>query len=671
MNRNNFRLGALLYDDDNSAFMRSTTIRKIVESFFALTNNNDASCNSLPILIKEEFDIDIHPNEIHQVINQDGYFELVSGTCHAIECEKCTNVVRLTESRYATILSREKKGSIYRYIDEYYNDQLELHNEISKEGFIDLIEKFLYSIFVQNMEKSSTMFDLKIEHVEILEDLGFDNEQKKIINGFLDYDDDGKNKAIFDIGSLALEFVILNGNIDLRTQKSNILKKTLYLDTNIIFRVLGINGVDRQKKVYNLLKRCVETGQQLKISYASQREFFESLNRHLNKVQDFKSIVEYTDPISDDVIKNYFETHSGNVKFYKAKVRAEYERILDDLNIEIDEKDYDGTAKGNQRKIINNYSTSISEFKTQREVEIRPDAINIAYIQQLREGQSDNFRSLKEFFLTSDKQLINWEAQNITKYPVAMYPSNWLSIILKFGTRTSDDYKSFVSFIKNVYTEKKKDLDVVLSTLKVISMHAETAEKEKELYDIYVESEYDNILNIGNFREREKYIESTVPNYIEKMLNIQQEQITNMQHLLNESKKHQERQTLEIQEIKEQDKIRSITLNNAKYEEVILRRRLSRFISGLVILVGGYFLINYVISVLNFTPNENGIQTLTFTAKGNILDDLVSICLLPIVSWAVIKFVNSIRKSTLRDELLLKEITRDEIDTLLKEAKKK
>lgn len=666
MNRYNFRLGALLYDDDNSAFKRSTTIRKIVESFFALTDNNDVLCNRLPILIKDTFDIEIHPNEIHQVIIQDRYFEFVSGNCYAGECENCNSVVRLAKKRHATILAREKNGSIYKFIDEYYYAQADLQDEISNEDFLVLIERFLYSIFVQNMEKSSIMFDLKMEHAEVLEDLGFDNEQKRIINDFLDYDDDGKNKAIFDIGSLALEFVILNGNIDLKTQKSNILKKTLYLDTNIIFRVLGINGVDRQQKVFNLLKRCIDTGQQLKISYASQKEFFESLNRHLNKVQDFKSMVGYTAPISDDVIRNYFETRSGNVKFYKAKIKAEYERTLGDLNIEIDEKDYDGTATGDQRMVINQYVSSISEFKHQRELEIRPDAVNIAYIQHLREGQLDNFRSLREFFLTSDKQLINWESAKITMYPVAMYPSNWLSIILKFGTRTSDDYKSFVSFIKNVYTEKKKDLDVVLSTLKVISMHAETAEKEKELYDIYVESEYDNILNIGSFREREKYIEATVPKYIEKMFNAQQAQIAEMQHLLDESNNQQKRHTTEIEEIREQDENRRIELINAKYDEVKSNRKLARYIAGSIIVIGGYFLINYVLSVLTFSPNADGLRTLTFTSKGNILDDIVSICLLPIVSWSVIKFINSLRKATLRDELLLKEITREEIDNLMK-----
>lgn len=662
MIKNNlYRLGALMYDNDNPAFSRATTIRKIVESYFILNNNSEVKCVDLPLFVNNAFNIEIHIEEIRAVLHKSKHFEFVSGTCGEKHNKKCSAEIRLTDKRYETIVERENTGSIYYFISNYYNTTTSIQNELSEDDFKILIENFLYSIFVQNMEKSSKMFDMSMNKAELIDELNLTDTQKKIINDFLDFNDDDKNKAIFDIASLALEFVILNGNINLHNQESNILKKVLYLDTNIIFRMMGINGELRKQRVINLIKRCIDTGQEIRITYASQKEFFDSISRHLTKVNDFTYPIRYTEPLDDDIIKNYFDSQSGSVKFYEAKIKADYEFIVKELKIIVEDYDYSTMAKGNERQIIDKYAESIANYKKMRPFEIMPDAVNVAYIQDKRKNSNQSFRDLKEFFLTSDKQLINWELRYQKSYPVSMYPSIWLSIILKFGNRTSDDYKSFVSFIKNVYSEQRKDPDTILATMKVIAEKAETIEKQQALFNIFVENEYENFATLSTFDEKEAYAEDKMPEYIDKIVAELNGKIATLESKVNEDN---EKHTDEIGKLKSKESVNRKMILEAFYSEIKQKRKSTLVIFGILLVVSSFFIGKYLLMVISIDTNDLGKIILNFTTNRTIIDDVISLLLLPLWGVSLKKSFASISLQKFREELLLKNVTPSEIDIL-------
>ena len=65
-------------------------------------------------------------------------------------------------------------------------------------------------------------------------------------------------------------------------------------------------------------------------------------------------------------------------------------------------------------------------------------------------NESQNkFLETKHFFISTDKKLREWNSSCNIKgvQPVILMPSQWLSIMLRFTSRTSDDFKSFVSFL--------------------------------------------------------------------------------------------------------------------------------------------------------------------------------------------------------------------------------
>ncbi|SFO14797.1 hypothetical protein [Proteiniclasticum ruminis] len=665
MENNLYRLGALMFDDDSSSFSRKTTIRKIIEAFFVLKENCTVLCSELPELVKDAFDIELHIDEIQKVLYNSKNFEFIGGHCQKQHSDYCSLQVHLTIKRYELVSQKEYYNSIYRYIDEYYNSDEEIRNIITNEEFTKLIEDFLYSVFVQNIAKSSRMFDVSIDKKDLLTDLKVSEERKKIINSFLDYDDDNKNKAIYNIGSLAIEYVILNGGIDLQSQESNILKKVLYLDTNIIYRLLGINGEQRKIKVRNLISRCIETGQQIKISYTSKKEFFDSIDYQLQKVVRYPSNIRYTEPIDNAIIKDYYDTKSGNAKFYRAKVQAEYEDLIREFSIVEEKYDFYGTARGKDRLAIDRYASSIAGYKNKTLKEALPDATNTYYIEKLRSNQGKTFRELKEFFLTSDKNLINWETEAKETYPVTIYPSNWLSIILRFGSRTNDDYRSFVSFIRNVPHEEKRDLDVVLATMQVIAQKAETAEKQKALFEIFVENEYESILKKSNFEEKIIYIEETIPPYIDRMFEEQSEVIRRLeeQSRLNTIKQQKEIENLrhEFEEDKSSDDKQRLELCEEKFNSEIADRKL-RLVISIIVFIG------CIIGLIYTLPN---ILSVDNTNKSKILIEFfISSISFPVLLWSIKNIYKTSSVKSLKQDLLLKEITKQEIDLLLENRNK-
>src|SRR5690606_26186700 len=80
--------------------------------------------------------------------------------------------------------------------------------------------------------------------------------ERDVINEFLVWDNNDKNKAIFDIASYALEYCMISNNGNgAHIQLNNLKNKIFYLDTNVIYRALGINGESRQNRTTTFLNK--------------------------------------------------------------------------------------------------------------------------------------------------------------------------------------------------------------------------------------------------------------------------------------------------------------------------------------------------------------------------------------------------------------------------------
>src|SRR5690606_13270607 len=90
----------------------------------------------------------------------------------------------------------------------------------------------------------------------------------------------------------------------------------------------------------------------------------------------------------------------------------------------------------------------------------------------LRNGHYSNLFDCKYYFISADQLLRKWDYTQNSSIPIVLLPSQWMSILLRYLNRTSDDFKSFVSFLNINNGEKgisNDNLQLILSGISEIT----------------------------------------------------------------------------------------------------------------------------------------------------------------------------------------------------------
>ncbi len=62
--------------------------------------------------------------------------------------------------------------------------------------------------------------------------------------------------------------------------------KEIYIDTNIIFRALGINGESLKSVMIAFLKKCCQARIKVKISRFTKNEFDNTIDHYISKIAE-------------------------------------------------------------------------------------------------------------------------------------------------------------------------------------------------------------------------------------------------------------------------------------------------------------------------------------------------------------------------------------------------
>ncbi|MBX4272073.1 hypothetical protein [Clostridium estertheticum] len=470
---NIFRLSAILYKDKNYNVKRETIIRKIIESIFIKKNDKVKVIeaikfceNNYSLLLGEEEMLSViksNPNSF--LINFNGGDTIYS--------------FKLTDKRFKTVSEFNSLG-VDEYIIRFTTQE---RFDITGNEVMDIIHKYLYDTFTSNLEayyialnntKTKTMVDI--------DNVKFSEDEKNIINRFLNFEDSEKDISIFNLINLSLEYCILTGNAS-GLSMQGISNKEFYLDTNIVYRAIGINGEERKELTLRFLNICLEHKIELKITVYTEEEFKKSLEFHVKQIDKYKGA--YTNQSlykkynnGQNIFNKYCEWRCGRVNFdvkmFEHYIKAEYRDFIKNSKIVIDYADVLDLKNESIAQKIEELSVSIGTFK-QRSYESSDqiDAENVLFIRNKRSRNkninNNNVMGIKEFFISTDQKLISWEQHYMKNgQPVTFLPSQWLSIILRFGTRTNDDFKSFVSFLnmKNNTSETSvENLNIILDSI--------------------------------------------------------------------------------------------------------------------------------------------------------------------------------------------------------------
>lgn len=499
-----FRLAAVLYADNNYEVTPKTIHRKIIESALLDCDNNQMSIHQIIDFIEANYHFTFDEEEIKSIVTnpkEDGF--------HLGKDKGNNYLVCLTEQRKQTLLSKVNTQNIDYFITEFIKQDEKVNSVVDAKS---LIYKFLYELINSNISGFSKLLNSKKQLSELInvEQSQFNELEREIINNFLNWDNDGKNKAIFDIASYGIEYCLITNNSENSIHLNSLKNKTFYLDTNVIFRALGINGENRQKRTISFLTKFNEAGETLLISRFSETEFKATVKYYISQ------IAKHNSPRINPRVFTAFKAQSDFFDFYhkwrinRTNTSLEYfethiivlfEDLIKKFNASIDHKIPFDEKEEKAAKLLNEIAGNIHNYKSSEgSINFETsnwDAKNIHLIEKRRDGKDANLVETKFFFLSTDQGLRRWDFQRTNNTPIVLLPSQWMSILLRYVKRTSDDFKSFVSFLNMPQGEKEISYEKLQLILTGISEITEDAEKQSSIIKILVEKKFKDVLQKG------------------------------------------------------------------------------------------------------------------------------------------------------------------------------
>lgn len=489
-----FRISALLYARNNSSIISSKQIiRKIVED--ALLHNDPSKAilvSSLISFVDENYAIALSSEEVSAIVKDQKFKD-------SFEYYEDEGLWVSLRHKRRVVLEQESMSN--KNLHEYIVDFIKVQN--IDDSKIEVFYRFLYGVFTTNLEGYKQL--LKEKSILQVDNSLYGEEDKVIINRFLEWDDKGKNAAIFNLASYALEYCMLTNKKDAFFEIDNLKNKNLYLDSNILFRAIGVNGEDRQLRTEQFLTRFSKVQQNLFVTKETDTEIRETIDYYISKLNravtpmtrvNPKVYVETVD--IDGFYKSYFKwsinRHDSSINAFKMYLLAKYEEILGKHHIQKDSiKPFEDEEVKDQLKDYESQLLNHSEDKSYSAAEI--DARNMIWMERKRNGQNEDIYQVKYFFVSSDQHLRRWDYnRNQNEVPIVMLPSQWLSMALRYLERSDDDYKSFVCFLNMKVNRPTLSEEQLLYAIEGISEITTDITQQKYLIKTYIKEDFNNEL---------------------------------------------------------------------------------------------------------------------------------------------------------------------------------
>ena len=500
------RTAAVIYADNMSNSTTNTIKRRFVESVFINNGNGLLTIAELVNLIEEQMGLSFSEEEIKPIVKDEKIFrEVLNKSSKDIK-------YNLEERRYETLSSRPV-NEIDEVIDNYFLSQLSESTLLSKESFKDLIYRYLHSILNTNISAYSHFINpKKFTNIPRLNFEQFEDSDIDIINDFVKWDNENKDKAIFKLVNYCIEYAVIVNNSSEDILAKSLQTKVFYLDNALLYRALGINGETRKKRTLSFLKKCKESGQKFVISKYTRQEFFNTVEYHLKQLNSSTPFGKITPKVfkyysnGDGFYQFYHEWRNGRLNYgfdiFKTHIHSLYKDLIkkfdinEDFNVPFNERE--------EPSIITIYKDEIQSIKrTNRNEPHLMDARNMYWIECIRDKNNYDVASTKYYFVTYDQKLQCWDKTHSVNQPLTLLPSQWMGLILKYVSRSTDDYKSFISFMnipkdKSIISENE-----LQSVMAGISEMTEDFSKQESIVESMMEIKFENILK-GNIQENAK-----------------------------------------------------------------------------------------------------------------------------------------------------------------------
>ena len=228
-NFNILRLCCLIQDRDAQDLKR--TVISIISEILYESSNIETSADELFTKTNEKFHTQLERDFFENLLIKSSAFELIN--------TDNSPLVKLSQQKFNEIDKNIADFSIEPHIEKFL-DQKGYSLE-HKEKIVDILFQSIYeNVYTFNPQKIHTIIPQNLNEK-------FEQEDLDIFNEFLEFDEPAKNRCLYNQFVKAIEFAILTSGKGVSQFTDTLYKdKSYLLDTNIIFRLIGVGGVERQ-----------------------------------------------------------------------------------------------------------------------------------------------------------------------------------------------------------------------------------------------------------------------------------------------------------------------------------------------------------------------------------------------------------------------------------------
>ncbi len=430
--------------------------------------------------------------------------------------------------------------SLREYVHQFL---ISTHKPYDEDSLFSNLKDYLYYCFNTSVENILGLLHLKPNIC--CEGFTASNDIILQINDFIAWDNAEKNKAIYNLVSISYEYCMLT------TKKDSLLSRKLFngkrflLDTNIIFRMAGVNKDERQFVTNSFVKKCSEIGVELYYSSETLNELYRVID---SQIKHIKYLTQGQPPIDSGTLQkinglteindfytiyyhwckepqNHYDDYLAFQKYLIGLIRNVIGN-LKYINIPNALLSKDKARIEEQCKSLDAFKKSKRPQKSNSQESLQADINNIQYVLSLRNSSGNqSLWQTNDYIVSADQLLTSWSRQAFSGVPIVVIPSTWLSIMLRFTGRSEDDYKAYCLFMGlrqhreeaiNINTVmllselSKRTSDVTIKQQiieEILSDASSYSFNTEEDYRVSVENAFESILKKSTDKIRNEYIE--------------------------------------------------------------------------------------------------------------------------------------------------------------------
>lgn len=567
-------MAAIIYGRSDKSVSLDKSYQRVVDDALYCCGKASILLTELIVYINREYGFLYSEDEITGIVVDGRDANKKYGSFYNQDNELVISLTPEYKNKLSLICGQK---TLYDYIDEYIA-LYELEHDKTKE----LILRFLYEMFTTNLEGYKLLLQEKFD--AITSNTRYTEEEKTIVNDFLNWQDEGKNKAVYDLAGYSLEYCMMTNQKNTSLNVQNLKNKAFYIDTNIIYRAIGLNGDNLKTRAHLFLSKFKEVGEKIVISQSTYVEFVDTIDYYIDKIDKAQRpkvrsqvISEF---INEDSVFLYYHRwcigrQNRDTQFFRDWIMSEFDTLRTKYEIE-QESNYPFDKEA-RKKDIDDYVSSIHGYDPDKPItSAEYDAENVLWVEEKRKGCADDIYQAKAFLLSSDNGLRHWDYQrNYHRVPIVMSPSQWLSIILHYVERTSDDYKSFISFLTmNVRTEVWP-IEMLTSVISGIAEATNDIEQQQNLVRNFIERNTFDEMERKSDKELEQEAEKFVKTELEKRIETLEVNQAKSDKSLEETKQALAGTQKELQDVKKESDEKIAKLSSEKEEEKRQRKEIA------------------------------------------------------------------------------------------------